>query len=40
MKRSGILAALVCLLALIPGAPTRAEDGVTDKECSSAPVST
>jgi branched-chain amino acid transport system substrate-binding protein len=32
MKRSGILAALVGLLALIPGAPTWAEDGVTDKE--------
>ena len=32
MKRSGVLAALVGLLALIPGAPTWAEDGVTDKE--------
>ncbi len=32
MKRSRILAALVGLLALIPGAPTWAEDGVTDKE--------
>jgi branched-chain amino acid transport system substrate-binding protein len=32
MKRFGILAALVGLLALIQGAPTWAEDGVTDKE--------
>ena len=32
MKRSRILAALVGLLALIPGAPSWAEDGVTDKE--------
>ena len=32
MKRSRILAALVGLLALIPGAPMWAEDGVTDKE--------
>jgi len=32
MKRSRILAALVGLLALIPGAPIWAEDGVTDKE--------
>ena len=29
---SGVLAALVGLLALIPGAPIWAEDGVTDKE--------
>ena len=32
MKRSGLLFALVGLLALVPGTPARAEDGVTDKE--------